>query len=59
MRAANQASSIWLRQPVEHFASSALASRLDRAADAELQLGHHVAAEQLAHKAAELREALS
>jgi hypothetical protein len=35
------------------------ASRLDRIADAELHLGHHVAAEQLSRRAAELREALS
>jgi hypothetical protein len=32
-----------------------LASRLDLEASAELQLGHHAAAERLAHKAAALR----
>ena len=30
---------------------------LDRLADAELQMGHHAAAERLATRAAELREA--
>lgn len=34
----------------------ALACRIDRAADAELQHGHTIAAELLAQKAAELRE---
>ena len=33
------------------------AELLDRAADAELQHGHHAAAERLAHQAADLREA--
>ena len=32
------------------------AAMLDRLADAELQHGHHLAAERLAHCAAELRE---
>ena len=39
-------------QPFERLP---LASRLDRLADAELQLGHHVRAEFLATRAAELR----
>ena len=34
-----------------------LARFLDRQADAELFMGHHLAAERLAHRAAELREA--
>jgi len=33
------------------------AAMLDRLADAELQHGHHLAAERLAHQATELREA--
>lgn len=33
-----------------------LAMRLDRAADAELALGHHLIAERLSRQAAELRE---
>lgn len=33
------------------------AAHLDRLADYELHLGHHVAAEHLARRAAELREA--
>ncbi len=33
-----------------------LAARLDRVADFELHLGHHLAAEQLAWRAAKLRE---
>jgi hypothetical protein len=38
---------------------SALARRLDRLADIELQFGHHVAAERLAHRAVELRTEVS
>ncbi len=33
-----------------------LARLLDRQADAELFMGHHLAAERLAHRAAEMRE---
>ncbi len=36
---------------------AARAAMLDRLADAELQHGHHLAAERLAHQATELREA--
>ena len=36
---------------------AARAAMLDRFADAELQHGHHGAAERLAHAAAEMREA--
>jgi len=36
---------------------AARAAVLDRLADAELQHGHHLAAERLAHRAAELRDA--
>lgn len=35
---------------------AARAAILDRLADAELQHGHHLAAEHLAHRAAQLRE---
>ena len=35
---------------------AARAAMLDRLADAELQHGHHLAAEHLAHQAAQLRE---
>ena len=37
--------------------SAALARRLDLEADVELQLGHHLAAERLSVRAAQLREA--
>ena len=40
---------------VEHY-RDIRAAILDREADFELQLGHHLAAERLAHRAAELRE---
>ena len=44
--------------PVPHpaVAALALAHRLDRLADFELQNGHHALAEHLAHQAAEMRE---
>ena len=44
-----------VRSAVDHKAI--LARRLDQLADFELQLGHHGAAERLAHRAAELRGA--
>lgn len=40
--------------PLDHRAI--LARRLDRLADHNLHMGHHHAAEHLAHRAAELRE---
>jgi hypothetical protein len=43
------------RPVVDHKAI--LARRLDQLADFELHLGHHGAAERLAHRAAELRGA--
>lgn len=36
--------------------TAAFARRLDRLADCELQHGHHLAAEQLSRRAAELRD---
>ena len=41
----------------QHDHRAARAAMLDRLADAELQHGHHLAAERLAHRAAELRAA--
>lgn len=42
--------------PLDHRAVQA--RHLDRQADAELFLGHHLAAERLAHRAAAMRERL-
>lgn len=43
--------------PILYKVRVSLARQLDRWADAELQHGHHHAAEQFARKAAEMREA--
>ena len=43
--------------PIQHSHAPALAAALDRLADAELQHGHHAAAEHLARQAAAMREA--
>ena len=43
--------------PVHRSYDPALAATLDRLADAELQHGHHAAAEHLARQAAAMREA--
>ena len=47
----------FLRSAAPAQDASATAAQLDRLADAELQHGHHLAAERLAWRAAELREA--
>ena len=43
--------------PIQRSHAPALAAALDRLADAELQHGHHAAAEHLARQAAAMREA--
>ena len=49
--------SITWPKPEPTVSPTALAQNLDRLADAELQHGHHGAAERLAHAAAAMREA--
>ncbi len=44
-----------IRIPTDPARAMTLACRVDREADAELQAGHHVAADRLAHLAYELR----
>jgi len=41
--------------PTDPACAMTMAARVDREADAELQAGHHVAADRLAHLAYELR----